>query len=110
MYMSGVTHGIEDRGESTDGDYDRKQDGCGAKRLAASDIEAGSGECGEIGRHALLHEWAALWLCRGGPGWGRFDEVGHSYSVDALLKGGASGCRDRQRAPHHVSHTDPDTC
>lgn len=86
MCMSGVAHGIEHRGERTDGDHDRKQDGCGAERLAASDIEAGSGECGEIGGHALLHEWAALWLCRGGPGWGRFDEVSHSYSVDALPK------------------------
>ena len=41
MCMSGVTKGIEDRGERTDGGHDSEQDGSGAERLAASDIEAG---------------------------------------------------------------------
>ena len=91
MGMSGVTQGIEDRGERTDGDNDSEQDGRGAERLAASDIEAGSGEYGEIGGQALLHEWVTLGLSRRGPGWRRSGEVGHTDSVNALLKGGASG-------------------
>ena len=88
MYMPGVTQGIKDRGERTDGDNDSEQDGCGAERLAASDIEAGSGEYGEIGGQALLYEWVALGLCRRGPGWRRSGEVGHTNSVDALLEDG----------------------
>jgi hypothetical protein len=86
--MSGVTQGIEDRGERTDGDNDSEQDGCGAERLAASDIEAGSGGYGEIGGQAPLYERVALGLSRRGPGWGRSGEVGHTDSVDALLTGG----------------------
>jgi hypothetical protein len=54
MCMSGVTQGIQDRGERTDGDNDSEQDRCGAERLAASDIEAGSGECWGISGQALL--------------------------------------------------------
>ncbi len=91
MYMSGVTQGIEDRGERTNGDDDSEQDGCGADRLAASDIEAGSGEYGENAGQPLLHEWGALGLCRRGPGWRRSGEVGHTDSVNALLNSGASG-------------------
>ena len=90
MCTSGVTQGIEDRGERTEGDNDSEQDGCGTERLAASDIEAGSGEYGEIGGQALLHEWGALGLSRRGPGWRRSGEVGHTDSVDAQLKGGVS--------------------
>ena len=67
MCMSGVTQGIEDRGERTDGDNDSEQDGCGAERLAASDIEGGSGECGDAGGQQLLHEWVGS----GFPGAGR---------------------------------------
>jgi hypothetical protein len=33
---------IEDQGERTDGDNDREQDGSGAERLAAGDIEVGA--------------------------------------------------------------------
>ncbi len=84
--MSGMTQGIEDRGERTNGDNNSEQDGCGAERLAASDIEAGSGEHGEIGGQALLHQWVALGIGRRGPGWRRSGEVGHTDSVDALLK------------------------
>jgi hypothetical protein len=91
MCMSGVTQGIEDRAERTDGDNDSEQDGCGAERLAASDIEAGSGEYGEIGGQVPPHEWVALGLSRCGPGWRRSGEVGHTDSVDALLKCGVSG-------------------
>jgi hypothetical protein len=87
MCISCVTQGIEDRGERTDGDNDSEQDGCWAERLAASDIEAGSGEYGEIDGQALLHEWVALGLSRRGPGWRRSGEVGHTHSVDALLPG-----------------------
>jgi hypothetical protein len=61
---SSVTHGIDD---------DSEQDGSGAKRLAAGDIEAGSGE------------WAAvLRLSRGEPDWRRSGGIGHTDSVDAL--------------------------
>ena len=57
MRIAGVTQGIEDRGERTDGDNDSEQDGCGAERLAASDIEGGSGECGDAGGRQLPCEW-----------------------------------------------------
>ena len=56
MRIPGVTQGIEDRGERTDGDNDGEQDGCGAERLAASDIEPGSGEYGENGGQPLLRD------------------------------------------------------
>jgi hypothetical protein len=69
MCMSGVTHGIEDRGERTDGDNDSEQDNSGAERLAASEIEAGSGD---------------------EPGWRRFGGAGHTDSVAALPKSGVS--------------------
>jgi hypothetical protein len=70
---SSVTHGIEDQGERTDGDNDSEQDDSGAERLAAGDIEAGSGE------------WVVvLRLSRGEPDWRRSGGVGHTDSVDAL--------------------------
>jgi hypothetical protein len=47
ILMSGMTHGIENCGERTDGGNDREQNGCWAERLAASDIEVGSRECGD---------------------------------------------------------------
>jgi hypothetical protein len=47
--MFGVTQGIEDRGERSDGGYGGEQDGSGAERLAAGDTEAGSGESGTTG-------------------------------------------------------------
>jgi hypothetical protein len=76
---SGVTQGIEDQGERTDGGNDSKQDGFGAEWLAASDIEAGSGE------------WVVvLRLSRGEPGWRGSGWVCHTDSVDALSKGGVS--------------------
>jgi len=90
MCMSGVTEGIEDQGERTDGGNDSEQDDSGAERLAASDIEAGGDECGEVGGLGLLHEWVVLGLSRGEPGWRRSGEVGHPDSVDALPKGGVS--------------------
>ncbi len=86
MCVPVVTQGKEDRRERTDGGDDSEQDGCGAERLAASDIEGGSGEYGEIGGRALPYEWVALGLSRRGPGWRRSGEVGHTDSVDALLK------------------------
>ena len=75
---SGVTQGKEDQGERTDGGNDREQDGSGVERLAASEIEAGSGE------------WVVLRLSRGEPGWRKSGGVGHTDSVDALPKGGVS--------------------
>jgi hypothetical protein len=72
-HTSSVTHGIEDQGERTDGDNDSEQDGTGAERLAAGDIEGGSGE------------WVVvLRLSRGEPDWRRSGGVGHTDSVDAL--------------------------
>ena len=88
MCMTAVTQGIEDRGERADRHNDSEQDGAGAERLAASDIEAGSDERGEIGGQGPLRGWAALELSRGEPGWRRSGEVGHTDSVDALLTGG----------------------
>jgi hypothetical protein len=72
-HMSGVAQGIEDRRQRTDGNNDSQQDGRGAERLAPSDIEAGAAECGQI----------ALWRSRGGPGWCKFGEGGHTNIVDA---------------------------
>src|SRR5258708_36053523 len=43
MCMFGVTQGIEDRGERSDGGYGSEQDGSWAERLAASGIESGGG-------------------------------------------------------------------
>ena len=74
--MSSVTHGIEDQGERTDGEYDSEQDGSGAERLAAGDIEGGSGEWGPC----LM----VLRLSRGEPDWRRSGGVGHTDSVDVL--------------------------
>ncbi len=94
MCMSGLPQGIEDRGECTDSDNNSEQNGCGAKRLAASDIEAWSvKQDGEIVGQALLREWVALGLSRRGPGWRSSGEVGHTDSVDALLKAGVSRSR-----------------
>jgi hypothetical protein len=90
MCMSGVTQGIEDQGERTDGGNGSEQDGSGAEWLAASDIEAGSGECGAVGGQGPLHEWVILGLSRGEPGWRRFGGVGHTDSVDAPPKGGVN--------------------
>jgi hypothetical protein len=53
--MCGVTQSIEDRGERSDGGYGSEQDGPGAERLAAGEIEAGSGEIGDAGWEGLLH-------------------------------------------------------
>ena len=53
MRTSGVTQGIDDRGEDTDGGHDCEQDGSGTERLAASDIEMGSG--GDSSVEGLLH-------------------------------------------------------
>jgi hypothetical protein len=50
-----VTQRIEDGGERSDGGYGSEQDGSGAERLAAGDIEAGSGESGDSGGKWLLH-------------------------------------------------------
>src|SRR5438552_2764485 len=43
MCMSGATQGVEDGGGRRVGGYGSEQDGSGAERLAAGDIEAGSG-------------------------------------------------------------------
>jgi hypothetical protein len=56
MCMSGVTKGIEDRGERNNGGNDSEQDGSGAEWLAAGDIEAGSGERRDAGEEGLLHD------------------------------------------------------
>ncbi len=81
--MAGMTQGIKDRGERTEGDNNREQDGRRAERLPASDIEAGSTEFGKIAGRALLPDRAPLGLSRRGPGWGRSGEVAHTDSVDA---------------------------
>jgi hypothetical protein len=58
MCMLGVTQGIENRKEGNDGGYGSEQDGSGAERLAAGDIEAGSGESGDAGGEGLRHGWS----------------------------------------------------
>ena len=81
MYMSGVTQGIEDDGERTGGDNDRKQYDSGVERLAASEIEAGSAECGDAGRQGLLLDGVVLGVSRCEPSWRRAGGVGHTHSV-----------------------------
>ena len=90
MRIPGVTQGIEDRGERTDGDNDSEQDGCGAERLAASDIEGGSGECGDAGGRRLPREWVWVGFSRRETSRGRSGGVGHTDSLDALPKCGVS--------------------
>jgi hypothetical protein len=51
-----MTRDIEDRAESTDGHNDSEQEGSGVERLAASDIEAGTGEYGENSGQPLLRD------------------------------------------------------
>jgi hypothetical protein len=80
--MSGVTQSIQDQGERTNGDHDREQDGSGAKRLAASEIEGGSGECGEV-----------LGLSRVEPGWR--SGISHIDSVDGIGNVSFVGCSIR---------------
>jgi hypothetical protein len=84
MCITGMTHGIEDRGEPTDGGNDSEQDGSGAERLPASDIEAGSSECGDAGGQRLPREWVVLGFSRREPSRGRSGGVGHTDSVDGL--------------------------
>ncbi len=84
MRRSGVTQGIEDRGERTDGDNDGEQDGCGAERLAASDIEGGSSECGDADGRQLARVWVWVGFSRREPSRRRSGGVGHSDSLDAL--------------------------
>src|ERR1700734_4183710 len=88
---SRVTQGIEDQGERPDGGNDREQDGSGAERLAASDVEAGSGEHGKADGPGLLHNWVVHRLPRGEPGWRRSGRVGHTDSVDAGHPAGPRG-------------------
>ena len=84
MCIPGVTQGIEDRGERSDGDNDSQQDGCGAERLAASDIEGGSGACGDAAGRRLPREWVLLGFSRREPSRGRSGGVGHTDSLDGL--------------------------
>jgi hypothetical protein len=68
MRMSGVTQGVENQGECTDGSHGGEQDGSWGERLAAGDIEAGSGESGVAGLEGLLHRWMILkWPCFENP-------------------------------------------
>src|ERR1700723_668998 len=66
MGMFGVTQGIEDRGERGNGGHGSEQDGSWAERLAACDIEAGSGESGDAGGERLLH--GSPWVFPGRTG------------------------------------------
>ena len=75
MYMTGVTQAIEDRGERTEGGNDSEQDDSWAERLAASDIEAGSSECGDAARQGLPRDWVVLGFTRRKPSRGSFGEV-----------------------------------
>jgi hypothetical protein len=84
MCIPGVTQAIEDRGERSDGDNDSQQDGCGAERLAASDIEGGTGACGDAGGRRLPREWVWVGFSRREPSQGRSGGVGHTDSLDAL--------------------------
>jgi hypothetical protein len=77
MCMFVVTQGIEDRGGRSDGGHGSEQDGSGAERLAAGDIEAGSGESGTpVGRGCCM----GVLGCSGGePGRRRSGWVGRRH-------------------------------
>jgi hypothetical protein len=96
--MFGVTKSIEDRGERSDGGYGSEQDGSGAERLAAGDIEARSGESGDdAGGEGLLHGWWSLGVpgaSRGGQGSTGLAAIG---IVNGLPKGRVSSWWDRQQ-------------
>ena len=79
MCMSVVTQSIEHQGERTDGGKDREQNGCGAERLAAGDIEGG-----DAGGQGRLHEGMVL-------GFSGVSRVGHTDSVDAPITGSLPG-------------------
>jgi hypothetical protein len=81
--MLGVTQSIENRGEHSDGGYGSEQDGSGAERLAAGDIEAGSGEGGDAGGEGLLHGWS---LVRGRAGSGEVRRVGRHFYCKRAAK------------------------
>jgi hypothetical protein len=68
MCMSVVTQDMEDQGERTEGGHGSEQNGSGAERLAAGDIEGGSGERRDSGVEGLLHRWVILRCSRPGPG------------------------------------------
>lgn len=79
MCMSGVTQGIENRGERTDGGHRSEQDGSRAERLAAGEIEAGCGESAGAGGEGLLHGWMVLGVSGGEPGQRRSSGVGRHW-------------------------------
>ena len=87
MRFSGVSQGIEDQGERTNGGNDREQDSTGAERLAAGDIEGGSGECGDVSGEGLRHDWVVTVFSRQEPGRRRSGAIGHTDSVDGLPRG-----------------------
>jgi len=89
MCMFGVTQGIEDRGERSDGGYGSEQDGSGAERLAAGDIEAGSGESGDAGGEGLLHGWSL-----GVPGASRGGGGPAGLAATGSVNGAAKGWRE----------------
>lgn len=82
MCTSGVLHGIEDRGESSDGGDGGEQDGSGAERLAGGEIEARSGERRDFRRQGLLHRVVLVFPRVGGPA-----GLAAADSVDGLPRG-----------------------
>ena len=77
-------HDIKNQRESTGGGNDSQQNGRGPQRLTASDIEAGSGEPGEVAGNRLLHRQVFLRFPRGWLGRRISEGFGHTGSVDAL--------------------------
>jgi hypothetical protein len=101
MCMFGVTQGMEDRGEHSDGGDGSEQDGSGAERLAADDIEAGGGESGDAGGEGWLHGWSL-----GVPGASRVGGgptgLAATLIVDGLPKGGVSAAAFERSTPSAV--------
>src|SRR5215469_5938517 len=83
-----MTQGIENRRKRTNGGNDSEQDGSGAERLAAGDIEPGTCGCGDLDGQGLLHEWMVLGVP--GKSGGGGPAVGATASVDGRPKGGVS--------------------
>ena len=73
----------------SDGGYGSEQDGSGAERLAAGDIEAGSGESGDAGGEGLLHGWSL-----GVPGASRVGGGPAGLAATGIVKRAAKGWRE----------------
>jgi hypothetical protein len=68
MRVSGVTQGIKDQGQHSEGRHDSEENGSGAERLTRGDVKAGSGGGTYSDGEGLLHGFVVRACPGGGPG------------------------------------------